>query len=313
MESSKPAVVINLDANGGKAKSKWESIRNEFSKYFDEELHLTTYTLPFDIERYLKGVIEKKQIRQLIIGGGDGTIHLFINELSRIVGLIGLKEYSIGAIGLGSSNDFFKPFSKRIANIPVRISTNQSELADLGLVKINRDNDDVITKLFVVNAGIGVIAEANHQYNNPDKIISLLKNKATQLSIIYTAIKTIVGFKNILLNLSYKDNYQSANVSNLSVTLMPYISGSFHYKTTKPRKGFLDLYICQDMSKMDLLLTLFNLAKGKFPIGNKRIVQQINSLKVTSRKSVPIETDGEITIGNTFDFSIKKDFIQLMN
>jgi len=312
-DSHKIAVAINLEANGGKARSKWDHIKNDFSKLCAEELHITAYKLPFDIEKYLREIIEKKQIRKLIIGGGDGTINLFINSLSKIVGLNGLKEYSIGAIGLGSSNDFFKPISKRIANIPVRISTNESELVDLGLVKIKKTNGDAIIKLFAVNAGLGVIAEANHRYNNPDKVISLLKNRVTQLSIIYTAIKTIVSFRNILLDLSFDDVHQSANISNISVTLIPYISGSFHYKTIKPKKGFLDLFICRDMTKMDLLKTLFKLANGKFPNGKKRIFEQINGLNVSSRKSVPFETDGEITIGKGFEFSIKENCICLMN
>ncbi len=307
------AVIINLDANEGRARLKWRRIKKDLESLVPGELVVRTYTVPFQLHDYIKKLISTEKIRNFIIGGGDGTIHYFIQELSSVVGLDNLPQYTIGALGLGSSNDFIKPIKRRIGKVPVRLGYQEKTIEDLGLVKIHRPGGTSASKLFLLNAGLGVIARANHRYNNPDKITSFLKKRATSLSILFTAIKTIFNFQDISLDLTYGQKVKKINVSNLSVTLTPYVSGKFHYKKTRAEKGYLDMFICHGMNKLKLLITLINLFKGKFKEGENRKIERVNWLVIASSMVIPLEADGEIYMGNKFEIKVLKNAIQLMN
>lgn len=307
------AVIINLDANEGRARIKWRRIEKELKSLVQGELVVKTYTVPFRLNDYIKKLISTEKIRNFIVGGGDGTIHYFIQELSSVVGLNNLHQYTIGALGLGSSNDFIKPVKRRIGKVPVRLGYQETTIEDLGLVKIHKPGGIITSKLFLLNAGLGVIAQANHQYNNADKITSYLKKRATSLSILFTAIKTILNFQNIGLDLTYGETVKKINVSNLSITLTPYISGKFHYKKTKAGKGYFDMFICHGMNKIKLLITLIALLKGKFKESENRTIEKISRLVIVSSVVIPLETDGEIYEGNKFEFKVLKNVIQIMN
>lgn len=311
--STKTAVIINLDANEGRAGKKWQRIRKDVESVIHGSVLIQTYTVPFPLQQYLEQLIMSQNIRSFIIGGGDGSVHYFIQCLVQVVGRLDLSDFVVGMIGLGSSNDFTKPAMRHIKGIPVRIDASQRKLEDLGLIEMHHQDGTLSKRLFCLNSGVGVIAEANYQFNHPDRITSFLKKTSTGLSIIWTAVNTILKYRSQFLHIEYDQYSQHMKVSNLSVTLSPYISGSFHYKKSKAKKGFLDLFICRDMSKIKLLHTLLLLTKGRFYPDQYRVVEAVHRLSVSSPELIPLEADGEIYLGHIFEFTNLPDCIQMMN
>lgn len=307
-------ILINLDANGGRAFNKWHRIKSEILRTLPDQRIITEYHLPFDMHGYLEEHIHHKKIRTFILGGGDGTINYFLNTLSEVVGKRDLSNYLIGGIGLGSSNDFTKPLKNQIKGIPLKINMKDSCYSDIGQVEIVGPELNKQRRLFVINASLGITSKANHLYNHPDKVLNFLKRNFTVLSIMYTAIISIVKYKNQNCLISWNGHKKSISLSNLSITKIPFISGSFHYKKGyNPLSNSFDIFICHDMSKALLIATLYNLTKGVFKNGINSIIDEAEKIQIKSDHIISIETDGEVNYGTAFNFSVLPMAIQLMS
>lgn len=303
MIEEKTLIVINVAANSGAAKCKWETIEKEVLQYIGGEVIVRVYSPPFDLQSFFKEII-KHEYYQFIVGGGDGTINFVANILYelQVQGL--LKSFTLGALALGSSNDFFKPMAHLINGIPVRINIKSARFEDIGSVKIDNSNGEKLEKIFLVNAGLGVTADANFLFNNPNKLINFLKPKATQLAILATALITIFNHSNKTITIRIQKKIIEVAMSNLSIILIPYISGSFHYNKERSEKNRFDIFLCKEMGRLSLLKTLIDLSRGEFKIGKGRIVYYSKNLRIKSKNDIPLEIDGEIFLGRSFDFEL---------
>ena len=79
--------------------------------------------------------------RKFIAAGGDGTINYLLNEILSNPSKTIIDEIQIGAIGLGSSNDFHKPmYSSRLINgIPCKVDFTNTEERDIGCITYVHD------------------------------------------------------------------------------------------------------------------------------------------------------------------------------
>jgi diacylglycerol kinase family enzyme len=222
-----------------------------------------------------------------------------------------LDDYVLGALALGSSNDFFKPSSPDIQNIPVRIDFENTRPSDQGLVEITNARNEVIKKVFLVNAGLGVTSQANYLFNSPNRLIEFLKPRATHLAILLTAVLTILRHSNKAIKIRFQQKESRVQMSNLSITIIPYISGSFRYKDERGEGGFFDIYLCCNMGRMTLLKTLIDLSSGKFRVGRNRVIDRSRTVEVSSDIEMPLEVDGEIFMGHSFKFQLRMNAILL--
>jgi diacylglycerol kinase (ATP) len=222
-------LLLNDKAAGGTAKKKWESIKNQIQARFDNLKIVNIYDQTA-MEQILKE-LDKINENKVIIAGGDGTINYFINKLMEAKNENEIKSISIGVLGIGSSNDFCKPFNKEsfINGVPCKINFKDAQLRDVGILKY-RSNNGLLCKYFLLNASIGVTAEANNIFNNPDKVLKFLKKYFTSAAIIYSALKTIINHKNFLVQITFDpfDKY-SFGISNLSIVKSPNFSGNLCY------------------------------------------------------------------------------------
>jgi len=102
-------VLLNKYSNGGKSVKKWEESKPELEgKYFRGN-----YTLISDFEDFSKRLpSEFDRGERVVIGaGGDGTINFLLNQIMQMKKQK-RSQLTMGAIGLGSSNDFHKPLSE---------------------------------------------------------------------------------------------------------------------------------------------------------------------------------------------------------
>ena len=68
----------------------------------------------------------------VIAGGGDGTVNAVLSALVTHAGAARLRRIKVGAVGLGSSNDFHKPFGTTLAGIPCRLDRHRLRDHDIG-------------------------------------------------------------------------------------------------------------------------------------------------------------------------------------
>lgn len=313
MKPNKVAILVNLDAKQGMAKYAWKEISHDVLNYFPEDTLVLTYSIPFDIEQVILELINSKKVDGFVSAGGDGSLNFVLNAIIKTQ-KDNAKNFYLGSIGLGSSNDFLKPNSNKIKKIPVRMNWLKSRLADVGLVQYENSKGKQKTRYFVINANMGVTASANYSFNNPGKILAFLKKKWTNLAIMFAALNGIFCYRNYPVNMLIdKTLSKEIQLSNLSVIKNPNISGKFRYsQKIVYNDGFLGLNYCNGMTKYELIATLFGLLKGKFIANSKRETYKIKSLDVISKDLVPIETDGEVFLGNKIRFKILPKTIYTM-
>ncbi len=296
-------LFVNQNANSGTARRKWERIRSRVLKRLPPETTILEYRSYNGIEAQLDHHLSRG-VDGIISAGGDGTLNWLINTLMDFRG-VDLHRFFIGAIGLGSSNDFLKPAGEFVNGIPVRLNFNNMVRSDLGKVTFTNTRGNDITRYFIINASLGVTSEANLFFNHGDQLLNFLKKKAKHLAIFYAAIRAILFYKNFAATLGTESGTEKINISNLGVIKNPFVSGGLRYDQAIGKDdGKLGLNYCNNMDKIELLKTLLDLARGKFSGQAKRVSCFIKSLSIETEKTVALETDGEVFQGTNFRFSV---------
>ena len=308
----KVTLLVNFSANNNSAQQKWLSIRNEVLRQLPGNTKVITYTIPFDVVACLKNIFNNQTDQCIISAGGDGSINFIVNAILRHFPKF-LSKIHLGAIGFGSSNDFLKPFDKKINDIPVKINLDRSKWVDIGQVRLMNIESKPFTKYFVINSSIGVTADANNLFNKGDLFLKKTKVKNVHAAIIYTAVKTILRYNNKSLLISYQNESKEIMATNISVIKNPHISGSFKYdQVILPDDGFLGLNICFGMNKLELIKVLFDLSNGHFSGKPKRCSCLVRTVAVISADDIAVETDGEITFAREAYFSILPDKLSIL-
>lgn len=303
MTNNHSLILINTNAQQGQALQKWNAISDIIFDILpnNPELFLSK-TVPSTIQ-LVKNRWEAGY-RTFIAAGGDGTLNLILNTLME---LEDLKPESalLGAIGLGSSNDFHKPAQCEINGVPIRLDGCSPQLRDIGQVVINEGLPSCRKRFFVCNASIGVTAEANHLFNHPPRLLKWLKQVHTSSAILYAAVKAITSFRNVKVTLGLGILNETVQLSNLAIAKSPYVSGNMRYApTTDVNSGELAVYLCEEMNALDLLRTLNDLSHGRFGERKGQRSLLLSQVTVSSTEDLAIEFDGEVESGKTFQFSI---------
>lgn len=308
----KTAVLINYSANNNEGKNKWLTIQNIILSNLPNDTIVFVYTIPYDIEKCVRSLIIDHEVNCIISAGGDGSLNYILNTVINNF-TESAKRLYLGAIGLGSSNDFLKPFSKKIEGIPVKINLNNSNLVDIGKVSFIDLTSKRVTKYFIANASLGVTADANFLFNKGDSLLNWLKPRYVNTAIIYAALKTIIGYQNKFIKLSYLGKDRQINATNISVVKNPNISGSFKYdQKISPDDGMLGLNYCYDMNLFGLIKILDDLRKGRFSGKPKRVSELVEYLKIETEKYLALETDGEVVMAKDIEFTIMPKSIHVL-
>ena len=305
-------LLLNKYAAGGGAENKWDQVKDDIIQRFNN-INIIDLQNHVVLEDVIKDAINKGY-KEFIIAGGDGTINYFINKLISVINEKDIKEFKIGVLGIGSSNDFCKPFNPEsfINNIPCKINFNNSHLRDVGVIKYKSGNQ-YLHKFFLLNASLGITAEANNYFNKPDSILKFLKKHFTPLAILYAAFKTIFTYKNLDTKIIFDSSgTYSLPVSNLSIIKSPHFSGSLSYPCTPNyHNGLYDIYLTHSMNKFDLVRLLISLGKKIFPENQKTKHSITSKIIVNAENNFLIEFDGETIKTNYAEFSILKEYLNI--
>jgi diacylglycerol kinase family enzyme len=307
----KYGVLINLNANSGRAASRWDNIAATVAEVLPKDTRFIPFRPPDDMAPLVQGLLQEGFLR-FISAGGDGSANYLLNLLLQHTGE-NAKHLMIGGIGLGSSNDFIKPKQHFINGLPIRLDAAQAMLVDVGKAEFLTDNSGWQTRYFIANASLGVTAEANWFFNHGDRFLRFFNNKWTDLAIIYAALRTILRFRNFPATLIFEDKILETHLSNLAILKSSYVSGSFHFDDPVQRDdGFLGINACLEMSKWALVGTLIGLAKGRFRGRPQTLSKAAKMLTVRMPYPVALEMDGEVFQTSEVRFSVLPSAIQLM-
>lgn len=300
----KVLVLVNKNANKGNAAQSWKRIKPRVLDQLPNDTIVLEDYMPGSGTSILKEIVLENNINCVISVGGDGTLNCLLNNLISNNNTPTDNLY-IGAIGLGSSNDYHKPVTNAISGFPIRINFDKAAKCDLGKVTYINQKGVKASRYFIINASLGATAEANLFFNTGNRLLNFLKRRAVSLAILYAAIKTIFSYKNFPAVITSTGNRETIRISNLGIIKNPNVSGNLRYdQSITQDDGRLGLNYCHDMNRRELMKTLSDMAKGKFSGHAKRFSSFIKSVQIDTRQIVALETDGEVFQGKNFKFSL---------
>ncbi len=306
-------IILNPKAGAGQALRKWRRIERWVLKQFPEsELFILNGKNTWGAFLHRKIV---QGHRQFIAAGGDGTVHWLLQELGDRFDVHTRQQLKIGAIGLGSSNDFHKPFEARrfLKDVPVKMDFTSAAFQDVGQLTFEDETGNRQRRYWINNASMGITAEANAFFNSPDALLNALKKHATPLAILYAALHTIFSYQNKTMHIRFaQEPPKNIRVTNLGVVKNPHFSGNFCYDSPfETASGFFYVHLCYDMSRLQTLKTLRRLAKAQFSGFPHTVGFRLNDLEVRANHPFAVEYDGETVQTRRAQFSVKKQWIRV--
>lgn len=297
-------VVLNPAARGGKGRQLWERVRAA-----PDVAHLDCRTTEIDEEgRWHESVDAALAdgIRMFIAAGGDGTVHALVNALVEVVGVDGLGQLYLGAVGLGSSNDFHKPKGHRVRGIPVKIAPETGRQRDVCLARFVEPRGRERSEYFIVSASLGITAECNNFFNtHRGRLFRWMKRHWTGGAIFYAAAWGMATLRNTRARLRLETQHRETAITNLNVLKTPYVSGGFSVDTPVARDdGLLSVNLCEGMGRLSALRTLCDMARGRFADRPRRFHWQVSSLEVEPATPMALELDGELFSASRVRFEV---------
>jgi diacylglycerol kinase family enzyme len=247
--------------------------------------------------------------------GGDGTVNLLASCLVDHISDTDLRRVRLGAIGLGSSNDFHKPMQEasEVGGAPCRLDFRRAALNDVCLVTYRDEAGRVRHRPWIINSSIGTTAEANGFFNRPDRILRFLKRAAPGAAIAYAAIHTLLQKRSqeLILTLDGQRTIRR-RVANLGVVKNPHFTGILRYDSPhEPESGHFYVHLLSDLSLPRLVLALARLARGHFAgqIG----ARSWRACRLVVRSDTPfaLEGDGEVVFAREASYCVMPRLFQL--
>lgn len=303
-------VVLNKNSCAGTALKKWESVYKLLRLNSSTETFIVGKNGPVD-----KFIIDSVRSGKtdFVIAGGDGSINYFINRCINLLKPEILRQIKLGAVGIGSSNDFHKPFSQQnvLNSIPYKLNFKEAISRDIGCIQYECDGK-ILKKYFLINASLGITAEGNRFFNNPDFILQYLKKINTQAAIIYTVFKNIFTYKNFQIKMEVNNESFTSNISNLGILKSPYFTGKLRFQSDPLlNNGLFDVHLYDSLSKIKLLNLFYKLSKGNSDNGLNKKFWQTNRIKISSEKEFAVEFDGEVITTKYAEFYVIPELVKV--
>jgi diacylglycerol kinase family enzyme len=299
-------VILNPSAGGGTAFEKWRRIEPQLRRQLGP-FELVIGQDATDVRRVIAERLAAGET-DFVAAGGDGTVNRVASSLFEEISRVDLHRIRLGAIGLGSSNDFHKPLraDQQICGIPCCIDFEAARPRDVCLVSYTDEAGVRWCRPWLINASIGVTAEANGFFNRPNRTLKFLKRRVPGLAIIYAALRTLLKrpAQNLVLRIDDR-TWMRARVANLGVVKSPHFTGSLKYDSQyEPANGRFHVHMLADVSRPRLLLALVRLARGRFSGQRGARSWPATQLGVAADRAFALEGDGEVVFTSDASFHV---------
>ncbi len=306
MDRPPAVVVLNPGASGGRARRRlvraWPAVVERFDPRVVELDGAGRWRA--ELHDALRG-----GVRHFVAAGGDGTVGAVADALWRACGRVPLSTVTLGAIGLGSSNDFHKPVRSRQAGVPVRL--DGGTWRDLGRVRYTDERGDEHERVFLVSASLGVTASANAFFNDGDALLRALRGRLTGAAIAYAALHEVLGGRGVTLELELPGTRQTVRAASLGILKTPHLAGGLAFDTeVAPDDGALAVNLVEDRGRLATLATLLSLTRGRFVGRPGARHWHVRRVSVRAPVPVPLEIDGEVVRARRARFDVLAERIR---
>ncbi|MEV6275148.1 diacylglycerol kinase family protein [Nocardia sp. NPDC051832] len=290
-------VVVNPKANGGSG-SRWPDVRSALKRKYPD----MRWVAPDSVAGAEQAVWEEVAggAAAVVAAGGDGTMNLVLNALmDPATDLPRNPETALGAVGLGSSNDFHKPFAddRFVAGVPVRVDESRSATVDVGKATMVLTDGSTQVRYFLLNASMGLVAEGNHFFNTAPGLVQRLKRLNVEAAIMYSALRNIATFRPLEIDIHGEDWKHPGPITNVGVLKTPHFAGGMRYDTgVQAADGQFDVNIWSPASRPKIVGLIAGLYQGKFSESPLATCRRAGVVDLNPRQPTALELDGEVAV-----------------
>lgn len=304
-------VLINPEAGGARALERWRRIEPEVRR------RLGPYRSAVGAGPIVMAECVARELARgetdFVAAGGDGTVNLVMSTIVERAAADLRPLIRLGAIGLGSSNDFHKPPdpARQIDGIPVRIDFEEAASHDVGVITYREFACREERREWLINASVGTTAEANRFFNAPNRTLRILKRRWPSLALIYAALRTIVRFRPQPMRVSVEQEPFPGPLRNLGVVKNPHFTGSMRYESPhEPTGGRFYVHAIGRVTMARLAVLLCRLLRGRF-YGCGTRSWHASRVDVRSERPFAVELDGEVVTAKAAAFALLPGTIQI--
>lgn len=288
-------IVVNRHAHGGTGLKRWQAIASTVKQRWPHE---SVVTATADDARGVIRAAAERGTAVIVAGGGDGGVNLLLNTLMDPATDQPRWPVCIGAIGLGSSNDFHKPREPAcdIAGVPVKLDPTLGGLVDVGRADWLDPDGREHTAYFLLNSSIGAVAKGNDAFNHATGIQAWLKRVNTDLAIHWGSLAAIADFANVPASLEIDGQaVPIAAVSNLGVVKRVHFAGGMRYDTPVTLDdGLFDVNLLAGLSRVAFVKAILAISAGKF-LGTPGAQHwRAKAVRLVAGAPTILELDGEV-------------------
>jgi diacylglycerol kinase family enzyme len=306
-------VILNPKSGGGAAMARWKRIESRVREL------VGPFTLFIAEDTAAAEARVATALRagetEFVAAGGDGTVNLIMASIVEAAPAGALANVKLGAIGLGSSNDFHKPISRRkqIDGVPLKLDFHSTVRHDVGLLTYRDVAGALRSRRWLINASIGTTAQANRFFNHPSGTLRLLKRLFPSWAMAYAALRTILGYRSLEMQITLDGGATvRARVKNLGIVKNPHFTGALRYDSPyEPGSGDFYVHLLKGVSLPRLALTLLGLVRGRFSGREWTRSWRARRLRVQADRPFDIEGDGEAVTASRADFSLMPGLLQV--
>ncbi len=299
-------VIVNPAARGGSGLRRWHDALPRVRELVGP-FSLVEAADPSDVRAAVAQGLASGET-QFVAVGGDGTVNLVVSSLVAQTEPGILERVTLGAIGIGSSNDFHKPLTPRhrFGTIPYRLDFQRARPNDVGRLRYEDDAGERHERFWIVNASIGTTAAGNHLFNHPDPFLRWLKRVSTALAMTCAAVRSVLGYVppeiTLTLDAGKPIRYR---LRNLGVVKNPHFTGALRYDSPhEPSSGRFFVHLLEDVPLPSLALTLLALTRGRFSGRPGARTWTAAHAAVTAPAPFAVEADGEVFSARRAEFSL---------
>jgi len=299
-------VLVNPAAKGGTGLKRWHKLLPDVLRLVGP-FRVAEAADASDVRAAVARDLERGETRYVAVGG-DGMVNLVMSALLAHADLATLGRVTLGAIGLGSSNDFHKPRTpgNRFGAAPYRLDFERAQPSDVGRLRYEDQRGNQRERFWIVNASVGTTAEGNYLFNHPDRFMRRLKRHSSAAAMTWAAVRGVLGYvpPDVTLTLDGEAPVR-CRLRNLGVVKNPHFTGSLCYDSPhEPDSGRFFVHLLEDVSLPSLALTLLALARGRF--GGRPGARSWCAAQavITAPSRFAVEADGEVFSTTRAEFSL---------
>jgi len=299
MASRTPALFLNPVAGRGRAKQRLPRI---LALLEETGIHVVVHQSvdAGDLERHVREAVSDGAT-QVIVAGGDGSIHEAVNGIMAAGG-----GAALGIVPVGTGNDFAKA-----AGIPLDWEAATTLLARRivdGAPPRSVDLGRMNERWFANGAGIGLDAKVT-------KIARSYRWPIGDLVYLVAIFHTMLdGIATPEIRIEADDFHWDGPLTLANVSNGPWVGGMFHIAPmAKNDDGRLELLIAAPVTRGRIVQLLPKLMRGTHMAESEIVHAGVQRVRVSASAAVPSHLDGEVQpMQSEFEIEVLPEALRLL-